>query len=196
VTRFPIPIQTGPRVHPTSYTIGTESFKGVNLTERGVDNPPPCSAEGKERTELYLYSLSWRRLLVLGLTLPLLLTLRFTHWIVSSEGYISYLYGMTLLGIERRLFGFTTCSPVTILIMLTQLPLLASSWSVLPGSYNIKAVPLNCIHFNTIHIPGLPLLISNLIPYRCVQVNGRSTDCDHLFLPIYWLYLSLDAFAR
>jgi hypothetical protein len=103
-----------------------------------------------------------------------------SHWLVNSEGYISYLHGRLLLEIEPILLGFTTCSLVTILIMLTQLPLLANSWSVFPGSYNGKAVPWNCIHFNTIYIPGLLLLISNLIPYWCVQVNGRSIDCDHL----------------
>jgi len=46
-------IQTDPRAHPASYTVGTRSFPGVKRLGRGVDHPPPSSAEVKER-ELYL----------------------------------------------------------------------------------------------------------------------------------------------
>jgi hypothetical protein len=70
-TRFSAPLQTGPGAHPSSYKIGTGSFPGVIWTGRGVDHPPPSSAEVKERVDLYLYSpsgLSWS---VLGWTLPL-----------------------------------------------------------------------------------------------------------------------------
>ena len=49
-------LQTGPGVHPASYTVGTGSFPGVKRSGRGVDHPPPPSAEVKERVELYLYS--------------------------------------------------------------------------------------------------------------------------------------------
>jgi len=45
---FFTPVQTGPRVHPASYTMGTESFPGLKRPERGVDHPPPSSAEVKE----------------------------------------------------------------------------------------------------------------------------------------------------
>jgi hypothetical protein len=54
--------QTGPGTHPTSYTMGTESFSGVKRPKRGAKHPPPSSAEGKGRVEIYLYSssgLSW-----------------------------------------------------------------------------------------------------------------------------------------
>jgi len=60
--KFFVPVQTGPRVHPASYTIGTGSLPGVKRPGRGVDHPLPSSAEIKERVELYLYStsgLSW-----------------------------------------------------------------------------------------------------------------------------------------
>jgi len=43
-------------VKTATYTMGTESFPGVNRPGRGVDHPPPSSAEVKERVELCLYS--------------------------------------------------------------------------------------------------------------------------------------------
>ena len=66
--RFSAPVQTGPRAHPASYTMGTGSFPGVKWPGRGVDHQPPSSAEVKERVELYLYSLSGPSLPVLGWT--------------------------------------------------------------------------------------------------------------------------------
>ena len=60
--RISAPVQTGLGAHPASYTMGTGSFPGVKVQGRGVDYPPPSSAEVKEREELYLYSpsgLSW-----------------------------------------------------------------------------------------------------------------------------------------
>ena len=53
--RFSAPIRTGPGAHPASYTMGTGSFPGVKQPGRGVDHPPPSSAEVKEKVELYLY---------------------------------------------------------------------------------------------------------------------------------------------
>jgi hypothetical protein len=52
------PVQTSPGAHPASYTMGTGSSLGVRRPGRGVDHPPPSSAEVKERVELYLYSTS------------------------------------------------------------------------------------------------------------------------------------------
>jgi hypothetical protein len=54
--RFSAPVQTCPGAHPASYAMGTGSFSGVKLPGRGVDHPPPTSAEVKERIELYVYS--------------------------------------------------------------------------------------------------------------------------------------------
>jgi hypothetical protein len=51
---FSAPVQTGPGVHPASYTMGTGSFPRVKRPGRGVDHAPPSSAEVKERVELYL----------------------------------------------------------------------------------------------------------------------------------------------
>jgi len=56
--RFSAPVQTGHGAYPASYTMDTWSFPGVKRPWRGVDHPPPSSAEVKERVELYLYFLS------------------------------------------------------------------------------------------------------------------------------------------
>jgi len=64
--RFSAPLQTGPVAHPASYTMGTGSFPGVKRLGRGLDHPPPSSAEVKERVELYIYSPSGPSWLVLG----------------------------------------------------------------------------------------------------------------------------------
>jgi hypothetical protein len=53
---FSAPVQTGRGAYPASCTMGTESFPGVKRPGRGVDHPPPSSAEVKESVELYLYS--------------------------------------------------------------------------------------------------------------------------------------------
>ena len=68
--RFSAPIRTGPGAHPASYTMGAGSFPGVKRQGRGVDHPPPSSAEVKERVELYLYSDSGPLWPVLGQALP------------------------------------------------------------------------------------------------------------------------------
>jgi hypothetical protein len=47
-------------------TMGTGSSPGVKRQGRGVDHPPPSSAEVKERVELYLYSRSGPSWPVLG----------------------------------------------------------------------------------------------------------------------------------
>jgi hypothetical protein len=48
-------VRTGPGVHPTSYTMGTESFPRVKRPGRGLKHQPPSSAEVKEII-LYLSS--------------------------------------------------------------------------------------------------------------------------------------------
>ena len=54
--RFSAPVQTGPGAHPASYRMGTGSLPGVKRPNRGIGNPPPSSAEVKERVQLYVYS--------------------------------------------------------------------------------------------------------------------------------------------
>jgi len=65
-------VQTGPGAHPASYIMGTGSFPGVKRPWRGVDHPPPPSAEVEGRVELYIYSPSGPSWPVLGRTQPLL----------------------------------------------------------------------------------------------------------------------------
>jgi len=55
-SRFSAPVLTGPGVHPACYTMGTGSFSGVKRPGRGVDHPPPSSAEVNKRVELYIHS--------------------------------------------------------------------------------------------------------------------------------------------
>lgn len=43
--RFSVPVQTSPKVHPTSCTTSTRCFIGGNADRHGVDHPPPSSAE-------------------------------------------------------------------------------------------------------------------------------------------------------
>jgi len=47
-SRFTIPVKTGPRDHPASYTMGTGSFPGIKQPGRGVDHPPPSGARLKK----------------------------------------------------------------------------------------------------------------------------------------------------
>ena len=68
--RFSSPVQTGPGVHPASYTMGTGSFPGVKRPRRGFDHPPPSSAEVEGRVELYTCSPSGPSWPVLWRTLP------------------------------------------------------------------------------------------------------------------------------
>jgi len=56
--RFSPPLQTGPGNHPASCRRITESFPGIKRPGRGVDHPPPSSAEGEEKEVLYFYSSS------------------------------------------------------------------------------------------------------------------------------------------
>jgi hypothetical protein len=64
--RFSAPVQTGPGVHPVSYTMGTGSFPWVKRQKRCVHRQPQSNAGVKERVELNLYNPSWSSWPVLG----------------------------------------------------------------------------------------------------------------------------------
>ena len=76
---------------------GYRVFPGVKRPDRGVDHPPPSSAEVKERVELYLYSPPGTSWPLLGRTLPLP-SPEFEHgtvWpiaqsVLCAASYISY----------------------------------------------------------------------------------------------------------
>ena len=53
--RFSAPVQTGPRTHPASCTMGTGSFPSVKRSRRGADTHPIFSAEVFNWVELHLY---------------------------------------------------------------------------------------------------------------------------------------------
>jgi len=53
--KFSAPVQTGLGAYAASCTMGTGSLQGVKRPGRGVDHPPPSSAEVKERVKLQLY---------------------------------------------------------------------------------------------------------------------------------------------
>jgi len=55
--KFSAHVQTSSEAQPASYTVGTGSFPGLKQLGRGIDHPPPSSAEVKERVELYLWAL-------------------------------------------------------------------------------------------------------------------------------------------
>jgi hypothetical protein len=69
--KFSAPVQTGTGDQPASCTMVTGSYLGVKRPGRGVDHPPPSSAEVTEITEPRLYSPSGPSWPVLGRTLPL-----------------------------------------------------------------------------------------------------------------------------
>jgi hypothetical protein len=46
--RYSAPVRTGPKAHPTSYTMGTGPFPGVRWPGRGVDHPPTSINEVKK----------------------------------------------------------------------------------------------------------------------------------------------------
>jgi hypothetical protein len=52
---FSAHVRTGREAHPSSYTMDTGSFPGLNRPGRCVGHPHLFSAEVKERVELYLY---------------------------------------------------------------------------------------------------------------------------------------------
>ena len=83
--RFSASVQICPGVHPASYTKGTQFFPRVKWPGRGVDHPPPSSAEVKERGEIYFYfrlglcGLFWREIYFISRSLFRVLILFSVH---------------------------------------------------------------------------------------------------------------------
>jgi hypothetical protein len=55
--RFSAPVQASRGAHPAISTVRTESLPGVKRPERGVDQPPPSSAQVKKSTAISLLPL-------------------------------------------------------------------------------------------------------------------------------------------
>ena len=66
--RFSAPVQTDPGAHPAFYTTRTGSFPVVKRPARGVDYPPPSSAEVKESRTIPLLLL-WAFVVCSGMNL-------------------------------------------------------------------------------------------------------------------------------
>jgi hypothetical protein len=82
---FSAPVQTGPRVHPTSYTMVTGSFFGIKRPGRGADHLHPPNAEVEGRVQLPIYSPSGPSWPVLGRTLPLPLYIYKYIYIIAQQ---------------------------------------------------------------------------------------------------------------
>jgi len=79
-------------------TMGNGSFPGVKRPGRGVDHPPPFSAEVTERVALYLYSPSGPSWPVIGwiLSLPLFLFSSPWRWQHEWPKYVFHYYVIKL----------------------------------------------------------------------------------------------------
>ena len=110
--RFSAPVQTGPGVHPASYTIGTGSFPGVKRPGRGVDQPPPSSPEVKERVELHLYSSSGPSWPVLGWTFTFISCSVMTPCLIMNWGRPDDRRHWVMPVIERQALGHAVVQAV------------------------------------------------------------------------------------
>jgi hypothetical protein len=91
-------------------TMGTGSFPGIKRPGRGVDHPPPSSAEVKERVELYLYSL-WAFMACSRENFAF--TLYGKHACPSVRGLVSAVF-MTFsnaVNATNMYGGYSSCSP-------------------------------------------------------------------------------------
>ena len=97
--RFSASVQTRPGAHTAYYTMGTGSFPGVKRPGRGVEHPPPYSAEVEGRVELYIYppfGSSWP---VIGWNLP------FTFTFVDLNGHTEDIYDFAPKAVCAALCG-------------------------------------------------------------------------------------------
>jgi len=86
--------------------MGTGSLAGVKRLGRGVDHPPPSSAEVKERVELYLYS-SYGTGRGVGKK-SVLITNNYLQLFTITYNYLQIIYNyLKLLTITYKLFTIT-----------------------------------------------------------------------------------------
>ena len=76
----------GPTQPPIKWVPGL--FRGVRRQDHGVDDPPPSSAEVKEKVQLYRYSLSGPSWPILWLNLHFLFLQTFVYSRFSSDLHV------------------------------------------------------------------------------------------------------------
>jgi len=80
----------GHGANPSPYTMDTGIFSGVKRQGRGLDHPPPSSAEVKKKVELYLYSTFGRSWPVVGWTFFTFIQNTITCYLIEELSYISF----------------------------------------------------------------------------------------------------------
>jgi hypothetical protein len=122
-TKFSAPVQTDPGAHPASYTMGTKSFPRAKRSRRGVDHPPPSSAEVKERLQL--------------LTITTYGTSKVLRWVVvaSLSLFVRYEYVLCNITCKSRCTLIHCCTVCTMYL-----------WSVL-CIYCLYYVSIVCIMY-------------------------------------------------
>jgi len=153
--RFSAAIQTGPGAHPTSHTMGTESFPGVKRPGRGVDHPLPPSAEVKERVGLHLYSLSGPSWPVLELTLLFLLYfLWYNIALITLTAAYSKSTANTHTHTHTTAFNWNAEEDICYLREVTSVPQIKKRWSgtmylFINNSRNSKGWNVQDLHSST-----------------------------------------------
>ena len=166
---FSAPVQTGPRTHPASCTMGTGSFPGVKRPERGVDHPPHLAPRFRKA---YSYTC----------TPPIGHT-------ASTEPQCLYSRAIPLLPL-LAVRSVQSLSPCTV-----ELQLYSHNWpygiyrASVPVQYSYTSTPLMgrtaCTVPQCLYSRAIPLL--PLLAVRPVQSLSSCTVQLYLYSP-YWPY--------
>ena len=175
--RFSAPVHTGSAAHRASYTKGTGSFPGVKRPRGGVNNPPPSSAQVKERVQLCFYSPSAPSWPLLGWTLPFTYLLLYLLTLLTLLTYFTYLLTYLL-----------TTTIITTTNNNNNTSTQQGHWHTFPN----HAQPACMVMIYELHILQWQLACSfgfwNLFLYSCT-VTAWSTQsynfCDKLVMPTY-----------
>ena len=184
---------TSVQSHPTSYTMGTGSLRGVKWPGRVFDHPPQSIVEVKERIELYLCSPSGTLWPVLGELLPLPFSfIRFSSSFFMSSYHLLFTKssGFHLLGL-----GLLSSSSIFISsyhLLFTKSPgfhllglgLLSSSSSIFMSSYHLLFTKSSGFH-----LLGLGLLSSSSSSIFISSYHFLFTKSSGLYLLALCLFI-------